>query len=1569
MNTINDKVISRLTVRLDNADTKAAIGSGVIYFNDHLKGSVYVLTAAHCLFADGDNFQDRLKSVTVQFYDVSGNVYHPVTVDIDYNLVYTQVDKDVAILRFSSSELENLIGNLPGIFCVRERRAFVSFAVKGFPNATGGEELDVIFPTWKQEMTIVDKFQLQLNEDYSSWATEGFSGSGVFLEANDEVYLYGIFTRFRPEDRGRVVYCQHLDLFNELLQANFLPEITFSYLGDCGMTPVFFKSKVEQAIENLGPRFNELLNFKLPIGLKFDDIAKNRNFKARIYTIFDQWLTEKSYRRLSNNSHLEESELLLATLRDRVIVWLEASSFAADAKFDTDWIFEEVSLLNEFILETMDRVYLLQREEEKGKKGIKKDHSYRPPYGQELERLREIRNNNDDFLGRLEQDVDIKLANNPCMILKGDAGCGKSHLLGDVATGKLKGNVPAILLLGQHFSSGKNIGANILEQLDLQCSFKSFLDALNDIGRQINSRVLILIDAINESKTADLWSDHIAGFIMEVSKYPFIGLVMTIRSTYYKSVLPEQVRDDKMISVVDHEGFQGNEYEALKLFCNYYGLRQPTFPILAPEFSNPLFLQFVCAGVSQSTDRSFPLGFHGIKDVFDLYIAALNKKFQLKSVYTNRQTLVLDAISKVASLCFKQNKRMLTLQEAVDLFDKDFEKFPDLLQDLIQENVLIKNMHYDYNQDKYYETIYFAYERFGDFYIAEELLNTTGDREHILLEFKEGGRLSALLEHHYSGGIFEAMAVLLPEKYDIEIYEALGWVFEKEEDLEYRLADSEMISRLYLKSLTWRSIKSLDPKKLQDWLMGDNFLASDDEWFLKMMELTAIPSHPLNSDTLTIMLKRHSMAKRDSFWQEHLLYYGGHDSNGRTYPVTRLVDWAWTQKISFEIDYETARLTAQSLAWLLASTDIGLRDRATKAMVNLLEQQPEALIAVLKKFRRTNDLYILERLYAVGYGCILRTMKKDSVALIAKYTYDTIFKAGKPPRHIKLRDYARNICEYGLYREVGNRFNMDLVRPPYKTDIPIFPARKDVDKYYIDYNDKTKKNRGRISYNAIHHSVISDDFGNKIIDAALHSFSPLRANGEKDLKEFVSSLENGKRKFYKGIVQSLELIQYYTNRRERAIEAFGSIDKLEEHLHSMRDMIELSMSFFSDAQREWLISNGIPYLELKFAVKDGSRYFFSSAPVKYWIVKRAFGHGYKNALHAQFDSQTSRYNDRHTNKVERIGKKYQWLAYNEILAILADNYPLADRWVSKKQKMYNGAWQLYLRDIDPAYITPDKPEEQRIDDLGIDSTDIIPWWQGPDYSYWNMADQQWAESLQDLPSAREFLVRKDEQGTEWLFLQHYIDRSAPKGLGQDKYFSPHKRMWFKIQGYIVRKKDKATIVAHLSDKNFYGNWMPENRDGFSRLINREKFWSPAYFDEGQDLKWDRVSNTNHQVIVATTAAKGSMESDRSGANTNYEIPCQTLFEALDLQYSHEDGNFVDTQGRLVVTNSNPDGILIRKDLLFECLKTKGLDIIWSIWGEKIADLGDHKYHMGIPGGIFTYNGTNLEGQMLMHERD
>lgn len=257
-----DKIISKLTVRLKDVTDNRYIGTGVIYCSDELKEKVYITTASHCLFVDGDDFQEQREEVFVDILQKDFIDYQSIKVAVNPDLLFKDKKKDIAILSIDKKEIENILGETPKIKVVKEKSIYKSFIVKGFPQATFGEEIAVLYPDWLQ--TIDTRFQLQLKEDYTAYNTKGFSGSGVFINAEKDIFLYGIFTRFRAEEKGKVIYSQFLDITNELLTKNYLPLIRFTYFGGYGLTQNFFRKQIETSITGLGSRFSEELNFQLP---------------------------------------------------------------------------------------------------------------------------------------------------------------------------------------------------------------------------------------------------------------------------------------------------------------------------------------------------------------------------------------------------------------------------------------------------------------------------------------------------------------------------------------------------------------------------------------------------------------------------------------------------------------------------------------------------------------------------------------------------------------------------------------------------------------------------------------------------------------------------------------------------------------------------------------------------------------------------------------------------------------------------------------------------------------------------------------------------------------------------------------------------------------------------------------------------------------------------------------------------------------------------------------------------------------------------------------------------------
>lgn len=1577
-------MISNITIKISDKDS-SLIGTGVLIYQEELGNFLYIITAGHNLYEDSDNFKNLRKEIVIQIYNLASNNYHLLELKLNENFVLKK-GHDLGIIYFDKRKINFKI---PAVKLIKRGYSHQKFVIKGFPQATGGKEIDSISTEWKQNNIISTEFFLTLLNDYNSYNMQGFSGSGVFVDIQEEKYLLGIVLRYRPEERGKVIYCQSLEIINDILHENHLPILSFSYLGKDGINYEFFQSNVERSIANLGERYSDKLNFKLPISNRFDELTFNNRFKNSFLSLIDNWLLDVDTISSIKTQSIQDINEELYTLKEKLVNWEKQNPIKIETVIDLDWLFNDLETLEQ----STDKVKKEIAEEYYKFEQNKGDNYGQNPFGKELSWLRKISNRNYQFKRDLEEYINFKLVNHPFLIIKGGAGSGKSHLLGDIANDRIKKGLPIILLLGQTFNNNSTIEQNILNQLGLTCDFSDFLSNLNDIGIQIDSRILILIDAINETINADLlWKSQISGFINLISKYKYIGVVFSIRDTYWDYVLPSDIRERTL--VIKHKGFIGNEYEALKLFCEFYNLDLPKFPILSPEFSNPLFLKLCCSGISNSGQKDFPSGFNGIYKVFENYIDSIYIKIQSKPEYKLRRRIVWEAIDCFLNQCSENQKTYLEIEECVDIFSEKFSITPNLLQDLIEEGLFIKSITNKYHQnsngnylEEPVEILYFAYQRLGDYLTAKKELDLLGNIDNIKAAFQPDGKFGRIFNDsnsYYSyTGLLEAFSVILPEKHTLEIYEVYDWLFNKflnliENDfheLQIRYNCRYITNDLFLNSLKWRSIESIDSQKITDYFQTLKFqhsMLDYDDYLKLLIELSCVENHPLNSDRLFNILVGITMADRDAFWQKFVHNHSQKDDEGNAFCLKRLLDFAWQSGVSDIISDETCRLAGQALVWVLASTDRPLRDKATKALVNLFEQKPIVLLEILIKFKNVNDLYILERLYAVVYGVVLRTNSNDDIAKLAQYTYNIIFKQEKPIKHILLRDYARNIIEYALYKKLNIKVDVEKIRPPYKSRIPKIPTIKQLEKYNKSFEEQEfKENPDKVRlHNKPFHSVLDWDFGRYVVENKIDNFYPISFTQESLHKAFLKSISKKQKTLIELYKEHLILI-YEFEKYDYQIKSNYGEDYYNEKIKELRKNINniIKQIVKSFPENKVLIKNEIlPYIKTKQRIQNQWTYYcqqLDSAPFKRWIIERVYKLGYDVEKHFNYDRWYSNYNEgRHSHDRERISKKYQWIALYEILAIISDNYKMKADY-SGNLDYYKGAWQMDLRNIDPAYIK-ENPKEENNANLFFDKLDDKEWFEDDEYQYWDKSPYEWILSTEDLPKIPSIITKKDDSGNEWLHLQKFIDWEEPKRFGDDKYDRQKKELWFLIQGYLCKKKDKVKILNHLKEQNFWGRWMPENKYTVSCLINREKFWSPAYNDS-KEKGWVNIPETNFKIMVVNEEAKGSMEDDKSEANQKYDIPCKAIFEGLNLQYSSKDGDLINSSKEVIVTNDNHNGLLIRKKEFLKYLEDNGLFIFWTIIAEKNAKIDKFSlghFIFGEFSGLYWLEGTDIKGDLM-----
>ena len=335
--------ITKITVEIHRGDvSKEKLGTGVLYSNRQLSGAIYILTARHCLSGLAETGK-----VSLRIFNPHSGTYEYITPTTQTILCHQKDDAGIIII--NQRELAAITPDLPSVFVVDKHVDFDEAVTKGFPIATldqrsetGDSSLATLKMRYLQEIPIENAFQLSTLDDYSEDSIKGMSGAGIFIEACEELYINGIFTRFTDEERGKVIYSQRLSSFNELLEKEYKKKIPLAFLGHHGLGHKTFKNNVEESVTNLGPRYCQKVKVRTGTARYFDCIAKTPAYYERLSKTIDAWLTERSYRCRMESGRLCDLESTLKSIRDDFVVALTGLDKKVEAGIDFSALMERI---------------------------------------------------------------------------------------------------------------------------------------------------------------------------------------------------------------------------------------------------------------------------------------------------------------------------------------------------------------------------------------------------------------------------------------------------------------------------------------------------------------------------------------------------------------------------------------------------------------------------------------------------------------------------------------------------------------------------------------------------------------------------------------------------------------------------------------------------------------------------------------------------------------------------------------------------------------------------------------------------------------------------------------------------------------------------------------------------------------------------------------------------------------------------------------------------------------------------------------------------------------------------
>jgi hypothetical protein len=606
------------------------------------------------------------------------------------------------------------------------------------------------------------------------------------------------------------------------------------------------------------------------------------------------------------------------------------------------------------------------------------------------------------------------------MLIKGVGGMGKSHLLGNIVEERTSQNQPTILILGAKIYNGPDVWSQILALLDVKCKKQTFFNSLNVYAEKIGTRIQILIDAINEGAGKDYWADQISDFVSDISRYPNIGIILSVRTTNNSSRLDRYINDTSH-ATYEVLGFKDNLAQASEYMFDSFGLTTPSWSVIDGMFVNPMWLHMYCVSHEKLRAKSERENhWQIVENYIEGFENELAERFQYSKEIKLLQKVVMAIADKMIS---KKELILLPYQDAFDAIYESVSRNVDAASyfaELLQIGILRQGTH----EDK--TIVQFEYEMFGRFVIAYRLVT------------------------NYSEESWESIAWL----YTQELVEVYPLIHNKE---LYTCFTDDATIRLYKNAFieTLQCRTSVTPTGIQML----NEIWQDKNYGVMFDVISQCAMNPLikfNASQLYDELYEMPMMDRDALWTTEISRW----SDSRT----RLNDYAsWAMNASKKtlaaLDDKVAELLCETLIWSLCSTQGKLRDTATKGLVNVLHCRTALLASLVMKYNDINDLYVTERLWGVVFGCCTQNRELIYVEEMALLAQKYVFDKNPIVENLLITDYARLVIDYAIYLGSQIFLGYEKHMPPYNmySTIPKFSDEyiiKTYDEPYSKHSDE-----------------------------------------------------------------------------------------------------------------------------------------------------------------------------------------------------------------------------------------------------------------------------------------------------------------------------------------------------------------------------------------------------------------------------------------------------------------------------------------------------------------------------------
>jgi len=1139
--------------------------------------------------------------------------------------------------------------------------------------------------------------------------------------------------------------------------------------------------------------------------------------------------------------------------------------------------------------------------------------------------------------------------------LTGVAGSGKTHLLLDATRRALASGRPAVTLFGGSFGRS-DLWQSVCDQLGLPPVGRDVLlgamDSAAEAAGPTGCRFLLLIDALNDTVPADFWQKELSVLRAAIGRYRHIGLAVSCRDTYVELVDADDAR--KHFVVRQHPGFAERETEAAAKYFQHFGLDTPRVPLLVPEFTVPLFLRMYCESLHEQ-GLQVPDGHEGRVKVFERFLTAkirrVSRRLRPKAqsnyemqVVEQEVRIVLDALLDEMSGVGREALSIVRAEQIVQASSShlkiDAVATLGVLQD---EGVLTREMMY-LGGSEYGDGVRVVFQAFADFLLVSRRLQASSDA-------LDDPAFKAWLQETASLGVREAAAIVLPERFAVELPDFL------EATTASGRGSEGSLLRTTMRGLPHRSGRSITPRTIELLNLALRGGQSTSELYNTIFQIAPQPDNLLNGDRLHRHLAAQKMPQRDAVFGI-AMYDAIWEPSG---PTARLARWA-SEGPYPTTDAHVIELAAIPLIWLLSSPNRFMRDWITKALVQLLQGHIDVLHKLVKRFWPVDDPYVVQRVIAIAYASLIRA--DESQVGDARKTARTIRKLvfSRPVRADELLlDAGRGVIELAVAREwLPKSAQLDATRP-YGITPPGNPPSEAVLKRKYGYVQGRPADE---SYSRIYSSILGlGDFGRYVVESGVHNFSCYQLGEALPEPERMSHPRLSQPRWRKFLASLSE------DQREvvdRHLSADGSPSLIQ--LRFGADRGSLTSDQLAQLSDCWIRPRGRP-----------RRDEYPADRARRWVFRRALQFGWTPKLFGNADRSIDYRQGRESHKAERWGKKYQWLAYHELLARIADNYR-PSRYFGDSGT-FDGLHQIIgEREIDPTL--PPAPYHSLFGDDDYGPVSKSTWSpSGLRLAEWPIARLDFDRYEGDLdrfiadrqsePSLSKNCMVASADGAQWVVLEAdmpQVEPDAHKGwIGLRQLFSLDSVLVPEDEAAAFLKRLpglKDRVTHDLLDLHGHTDCCYFGEIGWSRRTCSHRHAEFSSLDDG-DQTWPTVSPYERYVW------EGNIQ-DCSIQQAAIANAPSTFVQSRTSLAMHDDGpTWTDRAGVIAITNLGDEdddrrgALVVRASWLKDFLATNRLQLIFMMWHERMRLRDDHRYERDPVEEVHSYGRLDQDLKLVV----